>query len=152
MSFNINALIIRDALASDMPAVHALVQELALYEKAPEAVITTPAQYVADFEAGIFRCIVAEHEGQVVGMMLYYIAYSTWKGRMLYLDDFVITDSLRGQGIGQLLYPKLLEKAKEAGCSLMKWQVLDWNEPAIRFYQRIGAEFENEWLNVKVIL
>jgi GNAT superfamily N-acetyltransferase len=144
---------IRKALKSDMRAVHALVYALAEYEKAPEAVITTVAEYETDFENGVFDVLVAENEtGEVVGIMLYYLAYSTWKGKMVYLDDFVVSENVRGQGIGHLLWAQLLVEARKMGAKLLKWQVLDWNTPAIRFYEAIGAEIETEWLNGKLFL
>lgn len=141
---------IRTATEADMPAVHALVRELADYEKEPEAVLTTPEEYADDYRNGLFECRVAELDGQVVGMTLFYMAYSTWKGKMLYLDDFVVKESFRGKGIGQLLYDDFIEEGRQRGCRLVKWQVLDWNEPAIRFYERNQARVEKGWWNVKV--
>ena len=110
---------------ADMPAVHALVYELALYEREPEAVFTTPEEYLRDFQAGRFECRVAEIDSEVVGMTLFYEAYSTWKGRMLYLDDFVVKESHRGEGIGQLLFDDFVAEGRRRGCRLVKWQVLD---------------------------
>jgi GNAT superfamily N-acetyltransferase len=145
-------MIIRQAEKKDIPAIFSLVEELALYEKAPEAVITTVAIYERDFEANIFEAIVAEQDGEVVGMALYYMAYSTWKGRMLYLEDFVVQESARRFGVGQLLFDAFLAKAKEKNASLVKWQVLDWNEPAIKFYEKNNAIIETEWWNGKIFL
>jgi GNAT superfamily N-acetyltransferase len=146
-------MIIRKAIKSDMHAVHALVYELAVYEKAPEAVITTIAEYETDFENGVFQVLVAENDAQeVVGIMLYYLAYSTWKGKMVYLDDFVVRESARGAGIGQLLWTELLAESRKMGAKLLKWQVLDWNEPALNFYKKIGADIETDWLNGKLVL
>jgi GNAT superfamily N-acetyltransferase len=143
------ALLIRPAEARDVPAMHALMYELAVYEKAPEAVETTVAEYEADFANGRFEGLVAEMDGQVIGMMLYFMAYSSWKGKMLYLDDFVVTETHRRYGVGQKLYDAFIEEAQRRGCRLAKWQVLDWNEPAIRFYEKNEAEIEQGWWNVK---
>ena len=144
---------IRKAVKSDMRAVHALVYALAVYEKAPEAVVTTVAEYETDFENKVFDALIAENEaGEVVGIMFYYLAYSTWKGKMLYLEDFVVSETVRGQGIGHLLWAALLVEARLMGAKLLKWQVLDWNAPAIRFYETVGAEIETEWLNGKLFL
>ncbi len=141
---------IRKAEKKDLAAVHALVTELAVYENEPEAVTATLADYERDFEAGFFESLVAETAGKVVGIALYYTAYSTWKGRMLYLEDFVVTQSHRRQGIGELIFEKVIEEACRIGANRMKWQVLDWNEPAIKFYEKYNAEFDKGWLNVNL--
>ncbi len=138
---------IRKATAADLPAIHVLVTELAVYEKEPEAVTATLEDYQQDFAAGIFRAYVAEAEDAVVGMTLYYLAYSTWKGRMLYLEDFVVTQAYRRSGVGKLLFDALIAEAKQLGAARMKWQVLDWNEPAINFYKKYNAHIEDGWLN-----
>ncbi len=143
---------IRLATEKDLPAIHALVRELAIYEKAEEEFTASLEDYLRDFRAGIFECLVAEVEGEVVGMALYYMTYSTWKGRMLYLEDFVVKEQMRAQGIGRELFRTFLAKAKEKDCRLVKWQVLDWNEPAIRFYKKFQTTFENNWLNGKIFL
>ncbi len=142
-------IIIRPAVLADVPAMHALMYELAVYEKEPESVEATVAEYEEDFQKGLFEGFVAEADGQVVGMTLYYMAYSSWRGKMLYLDDFVITESHRRFGIGQMLYDTFIEEAQKRGCRLAKWQVLDWNEPAIRFYEKNENEIERNWWNVK---
>jgi GNAT superfamily N-acetyltransferase len=143
---------IRTATASDMPAVHALVYELAVYEREPEAVKTTPEEYLRDFLDGRFECMVAEENGIVVGMVLFFEAYSTWKGRMLYLDDFVVNEAWRGKGVGQLLFNRFVEEGKRRNCRLVKWQVLDWNEPAVNFYEKNNCVIEKGWWNVKAVL
>jgi L-amino acid N-acyltransferase YncA len=140
---------IRPALATDMPAVWALIYELAVYEKAPEEVKTTPASMIRDgfeLERPLFHCIVAEDEAkEIVGIALYYLAYSTWKGKMLYLDDLVV-------GLGQRLMDTLLSIAKNEKAQQMRWHVLDWNEPAIQFYEKLGANLDGEWITCKVAL
>ncbi len=143
---------IRPATEADMPAIHALVCELAIYERSPEAVVTNPTEYVRDFRAGRFECFVAEMSGRVVGMALYFIAYSTWKGSILYLEDLVVTEAHRRSGIGRRLFEAVLEEGRRRGCRLLKWQVLDWNEPAIAFYRRYGAIIETDWWNGKIFL
>ena len=142
----------RLATKADMPAILDLVKELALYERSPESVTVTLGDYERDFAEGIFESIVAEEQGEIIGMALYYMAYSTWRGRMLYLEDFVVTESKRKSGIGKLLFDKVVAIAKEKKAVLLKWQVLDWNEPAIRFYKKYDAIIEEEWLNGKLFL
>lgn len=144
--------IIRPATAADIPAIHALVYELAVFEKEPEAVFTTPEEYLEDFNNGLFESHVAELDGQVVGMTLFFMMYSSWKGKMLYLDDFVVHEAHRGLGVGQMLFDSFVEEARKRGCRLVKWQVLDWNEPAIKFYEKNGSIIEKNWWNVKQFL
>jgi ribosomal protein S18 acetylase RimI-like enzyme len=142
-------IIIRTGEKADIPAVYNLVVELAVYEKEPDAVTATLEDYYNDFEEDIFKILVAEIDGEVTGMMIYYIAYSTWKGKMVYLEDFVINEQYRRHGIGQLLYDRLLIESKKMKAKLIKWQVIDWNEPAINFYKKNNAIIETEWYNVK---
>jgi GNAT superfamily N-acetyltransferase len=147
-------IMVRAATISDMPAIHALVHELAVYEKAPEAHTATIEDYERDFNEKIFEAHVAvdEDSADIVGMIFYYMSYSTWKGRMLYLEDFVVTETYRQYGVGQLLFDTYLEVAREKECRLVKWQVLDWNEPAIKFYKKNAAIIEQEWYNGKIFL
>lgn len=145
-------LTIRPATRADMAAVHALVVELAVYEKQPEAVTATLADYEQNFDEKVFDAIVAELDGRVVGMALFFLEWSTWKGRMLWLEDFVVTESARRTGAGQLLFDAYLAEARRLGCKVAKWQVLDWNEPALRFYQKNGAIIERDWWNGKLFL
>lgn len=142
---------IRAATEADLPAIHALVYELAVYEKEPEAVETTPAEYLEDFRKGLFEAQVAEIDGKVVGMTLFYSAYSTWRGKMLYLDDFVVNEAYRRYGVGQLLFDAFVEEGRRRGCRLVKWQVLDWNEPALNFYRKNKAIIETNWWNGKIL-
>lgn len=143
---------IRKAVAGDIPAVHSLVGDLARYEKSETEFIATVEEYLEDFRNGIFSALVAESDGAVVGMALYFMTYSTWKGKMLYLEDFVIRDSHRRQGVGSLLFDAFLEEARRMGCRLVKWQVLDWNKPALDFYEGYQAVIEREWWNGKIFL
>ncbi len=142
---------IRPATEADLPAIHALVYELAVYEKSPESVTTTPAEYLEDFRNGLFQSHVAELDGKVVGMALYFMAYSTWRGKMLYLDDLVVSEQYRRHGIGQLLFDAVLEEGRRRGCRLVKWQVLDWNTPALDFYRKNEAVIETDWWNGKIV-
>ncbi len=140
---------IREATPEDMPAVFGLVKELAEYERAPHEVTVTPDDYVRDGfgEHPLFGCFVAEKEGVIIGISLYYWRYSTWKGKRLYLEDIVVSEKERGQGAGKLLFERTMKKAVEENCTGMMWQVLDWNEPALKFYRKYGATFDGEWLN-----
>ncbi len=140
---------IRSATLSDMPAIHNLVRALAIYEKAEEEFVATLDEYKRDFQDQVFEAILAEVEGEIVGMVLFYLTYSTWKGKMLYLEDFVIKQNFRRYGIGQQLFNAFLEKARMLECKLVKLQVLDWNEPAIKFYEKNGCIIEKEWWNCK---
>ena len=140
---------IRKGVKNDIPQVYNLVVELAVYEKEPEAVTATLEDYHNDFEEGIFKTLIAEKDGAIAGMMIYYMTYSTWKGKMMYLEDFVVSEQHRRSGLGQLLYDRFVEESKKANAKLVKWQVLDWNEPAIRFYEKNGATIEKRWLSVK---
>ena len=143
---------VRRGNRADLPAIHALVGELAMYEMAEREFTASVDDYRRDFDAGYFETLVAEAQGQIVGMALYYISYSTWKGRMLYLEDFVVRESSRGRGIGRALFDAFLEQARNKECRLVKWQVLDWNEPALNFYKKYNATIEKEWWNGKIFL
>ncbi|MEM6348552.1 MAG: GNAT family N-acetyltransferase [Bacteroidota bacterium] len=144
---------IRKGTVEDMPAVHALIRELALYEKELDAVETSPEIFAQDGfgERPYFECFVADHTSDgVVGVCLFYFAYSTWKGKMIYLDDLIITESHRRQGIGHMLLQKLATYGHENDAALVRWQVLDWNEPAINMYKKIGAEIDETWYNCTI--
>jgi GNAT superfamily N-acetyltransferase len=143
---------VRKGTKEDMPAVHALILELAVFEKAPEEVKTSAESMVADGfgDRPAFECLVAEVEGRVVGAAVYFSKYSTWKGRGIYLDDIVVTESMRGSGIGTRLFNALIAEARREGARQLHWQVLDWNAPAIRFYEKYKAHFDAEWINCKI--
>lgn len=142
---------IRQADYQDMEAVFALVKELAIYEKARHEVTVDADYYKECFENGVFEATVAEKNGSIIGICIYYMTYSTWKGRMLYLEDFVVKEQYRQLGVGQMLFDHFITVAKEKKCLLVKWQVLDWNTPAIKFYEKNGATIEKEWWNGKII-
>jgi GNAT superfamily N-acetyltransferase len=150
--------IIRRAVAADCARMMELVHELAVYEKAPDEVKVKFDHFV-DSGFGdhpVWFSYVAElplpsGKGEVVGFALWFIRYSTWKGQRLYLEDLVVTEKMRGRGIGKLLFDQLLEECKEKNYSGMMWQVLDWNEPAINFYKKYpNVKFDAEWLNCSI--
>lgn len=139
---------IRKAERGDEHALMGLVQELADFEKAPAEVINTPEQLAIDlFDDKLCDCYVYEVDGVVRGMALYYISYSTWRGRCLYLEDLYIQPAYRRSGIGMKLFQTLVDEAKTLKVKRMDWQVLDWNESAIKFYEKIGATLDPEWIN-----
>lgn len=145
--------VIRKAAAADCPQMLELVRELALYEKAPDEVTVSLAEFIdAGFgNTPVWEAFVAEMGRDIVGISLFYIRYSTWKGRRLYLEDIVVTESMRGKGIGKLLFDETWKLCRERKYSGMVWQVLEWNEPAINFYKKYGATFDGEWVNVSMV-
>ena len=143
-------IIIRRANESDLPAMHGLVLELAEYEKGLHKVTTSPESYLVDFRDSVFDAFVAEAEGEIVGMALYFLAFSTWRGRMMYLEDFIVKESMRGHGIGKLLFDAFLDESKKQNVALVKWQVLRWNEPAINFYKKYDVVLDDEWVDGKI--
>ncbi len=145
-------MIIRRAEKKDCPRLLELVNELAVYEKAPQEVTVTLEHFE---ESGfgsnpVWWAFVAEEDNIVLGFALYYIRYSTWKGQRMYLEDILVTEEARGKGIGQLLMDRLIIEAKEKNFSGITWQVLEWNEPAINFYKKFNASFDPEWVNVSI--
>ena len=144
--------IIRKAVKEDCPQILELIKELALYEKAPDEVTVSLEEMEAcGFgEKPVWGALVAEVNHKIIGIALYYDRYSTWKGRRLYLEDLIVTEKMRGAGIGKLLLDELISFAKENKYNGMVWQVLDWNEPAINFYKKYNADFDAGWLNVSV--
>jgi GNAT superfamily N-acetyltransferase len=145
-------IVIRRAVKEDCVRLMELVKELALYEKAPEEVTVTMPHFIESGfgENPVWWAFVAEVDGRVEGFALYYIRYSTWKGQRMYLEDILVTEKMRGNGLGKLLFDKLIEEAKEKNFSGMVWQVLDWNEPAINFYKKYNASFDAGWVNVSL--
>lgn len=139
---------IRVAKKEDCPRLLELINELAVYEKAPQEVTVTLAEFVdAGFGKNpVWKAFVAE-EKEILGFALFYTRYSTWKGKRLYLEDFIVTEAARGKGIGKILFEKVVEEAKNGDYNGMTWQVLDWNDPAINFYNKYNATIESGWLN-----
>lgn len=140
---------IRTAKPGDEQAIHRLIVELAIYEKAPNEVTNTPQQLAIDlFEEGICDALVVENDqAEIVGFALYYTSYSTWKGRCLYLEDFYVLPEFRRGGIGAELFTLVVDEAKRRGVKRMDWQVLEWNEPALAFYKKQDAILDPEWIN-----
>jgi GNAT superfamily N-acetyltransferase len=145
-------MIIRRANPNDLESVLTLVKELADYEHAPDEVWVNLSDYEEALKEGVFECLIGEIGDQIVGVCIYYLTWSTWKGRMLYLEDFVINQNFRRHGLGQKLFDAFIMRAKELNCTLVKWQVLDWNIPALKFYEKNHAVIEKEWWNGKLIL
>jgi N-acetylglutamate synthase-like GNAT family acetyltransferase len=160
---------IRKAKKKDLPSVLALIRELAAFENAPKEVMVNLKELERDgFGKGkIYDCFVAtsplnplsrgrgdetKSGGEVVvGMALYYIKYSTWKGKCIYLDDIIVTEAMRRKGIGKKLFQAVVSVAKKMKVRKLEWQVLDWNKPAIDFYKKHSTVFDNEWVNCKLI-
>lgn len=144
--------VIRRAVREDCARILELVKELALYERAPDEVTVTLQHFEESGfgQAPVWWAFVAEQNGQVEGFALWYVRFSTWKGQRMYLEDFLVTEKLRGQGIGKLLFDKLIIEAKEKAFNGIVWQVLEWNEPAINFYKKYNASFDAEWVNCAV--
>lgn len=145
-------IIIRKAVQEDCAPMLDLIKELAEYEKALHEVTLTLEQFTQDGfgKSSVWGAFVAEFEGQIVGISLYYDRYSTWKGRRLYLEDLVVTEKLRGKQIGKKLFEATLEHGKSNQYSGMVFQVLNWNEPAINFYKKYSPKFDDEWFNVSI--
>jgi len=143
---------LRRAVKEDCPRLLELIQELAEFERAPQEVTVTLDHFMdSGFgENPVWWAFVVESEGQVEGFALYYIRYSTWKGQRLYLEDLLVTEKMRGKGLGKLLFDRVIEEAKEKKFFGVVWQVLDWNEPAIAFYKKYQASIGSGWLNASI--
>lgn len=135
-----------------MTAVLGLIQELAVFEKEPDAVVVTVADLERDGfgEKPLFQTVVAELNGEIIGMALYYYRYSTWKGKTIHLEDLIVKEAHRGTGAGLALYTEIMKQGKKDGVRRIEWNVLDWNEPAIRFYEKSGAKVLNDWRVVQM--
>jgi len=140
---------VRKGTKADLKEALALIQELAVYEKEPEAVVVSVEQMEAwGFQDNpFFEFYVAKQNEQIVGIAFYYIRYSTWKGPMIYLEDIVVKEEIRGNGIGARLFEAVAIECAKRNFHGMTWQVLDWNEPAMNFYRKYNATFSGEWLN-----
>ena len=141
-------MIIRKATKEDMSSVLDLIRELALFEKEPDAVVVTAADLVRDgfSENPLFSCFVAEEENEIIGIALYYYRYSTWKGKTIHLEDLIVKQEKRGTGAGFALYKEIIAQGKRDNVRRIEWNVLDWNTPAIEFYQKSGAKVLDDWL------
>lgn len=138
---------IRKGQKEDMPTVLKLIQELALFEKEPDAVVVTTEDLVRDGfqETPLFYTFIAEVNSEIVGMALYYYRYSTWKGRTIHLEDLIVKAKMRGTGVGYALYTEIIAQGKRDGVRRIEWNVLDWNIPAIDFYIKSGAKLLDDW-------
>lgn len=149
---NLMETIIRKAEKSDTEAIFLLIQELAVFEREPNAVIINK-KTIKKHGFGkqpLFECFVAEINKKVVGIALFYPRYSSWKGPTLHLEDLIVTEEMKGKGIGSMLYTAFLEYADNVGVERVEWAVLDWNRPAINFYQQSGAKVLSDWRTVQM--
>ena len=144
-----NNIEIREARAEDCDSMVDLITELAIYEKAEKEMEITTVQLERDGfgQSPLFHAVVAEKEAEIIGMAFYYYKYSTWKGSCLYLEDLVVREAFRKEGVGSKLFEAIIRVAKLKKVKRMEWQVLDWNEPAINFYNKYNAELDPEWIN-----
>ena len=140
-------MIIRKAFKKDMPSVLELIQELAIFEKEPDAVVVTVDDLVRDgfSENPLFQCFVAEVDSEIIGMALFYYRYSTWKGKTIHLEDLIVKENKRGTGAGFALYKEIIKQGKAENVRRIEWNVLDWNTPAIDFYEKSGAKVLSDW-------
>ena len=144
--------VIRHAVKEDCSRLMELVNELAIFEQAPDEVTVTLPHFIESGfgENPVWWAFVAEVDGMVEGFALYYIRYSTWKGQRMYLEDILVTEKMRGHGLGKLLFDRLIQEGKDKNLSGMVWQVLDWNKPAIDFYKKYDASFDAGWINCSI--
>jgi GNAT superfamily N-acetyltransferase len=138
---------IRKATQTDMPFVLNLIRELAAFEREPEAVVVTVDDLIRDgfSEPPLFNCLVAENENTIIGMALFYYRYSTWKGKTIHLEDLIVKADQRGTGAGFALYQEIIKQGGKDKVRRIEWNVLDWNTPAIAFYEKSGAKVLNDW-------
>ncbi len=143
---------IRKGTPKDMPDVLALITELAVFEKEPDAVVISAEDLVRDgfSENPLFHTFVAEVNNQIIGVALYYYRFSTWKGKTIHLEDLIVKESSRGTGAGFALYSEIIKQGKKDNVRRVEWNVLDWNTPAIEFYEKSGAKILNDWYLVQM--
>jgi GNAT superfamily N-acetyltransferase len=142
---------IRKSRFNDLQDIHDLVVELARFENSEDQVTATLQDYQNDFNNGIFESLVYTEDEKIIGMALFYISYSTWRGKMMHLEDFIVQKNHRNKGIGLKLFNEVIAESKKQNCKILRWEVLDWNKDAIRFYERHGATIESHWWNGKII-
>jgi GNAT superfamily N-acetyltransferase len=140
-------MIIRKGTIADMPSVLNLIKELAIFEKEPDAVVVTVDDLIRDgfSDNPLFHCFVAEVDSEIIGIALYYYRYSTWKGKTIHLEDLIVRENKRRTGAGFALYKEIIRQGKRDNVRRIEWAVLDWNTPAIKFYQKTGAKVLDDW-------
>lgn len=145
-------IVIRKAKREDCPRILELVKELAEFERAPKEVTVSEEHFEKSGFGSrpVWWAFVAEVDGRVEGFALYYIRFSTWKGQRMYLEDLLVTEKMRGKGLGKMLFDQLIKEAKRRNLNGIQWQVLEWNETAINFYKKYEAAFDAEWINCAI--
>lgn len=145
-------MIIRKGTQEDMANVLELIKELAIYEKEPDAVVIKESDLIRDGfgDNPLFYTFVAEVNHKIVGVALYYYRYSTWKGKTIHLEDLIVREEMRGTGIGFELYSEIIKQGKKDNVRRIEWNVLDWNTPAIKFYEKSGARILDDWRVVQM--
>ncbi len=143
---------IRKGNPEDMKSVLELIRELAIFEKEPDAVLISEADLVRDGfgENPLFHVFVAEADTEIVGIALYYYRYSTWKGKTIHLEDLIVKEKMRGTGLGSALYSEIMKQGKKDNVRRIEWNVLDWNTPAVNFYENSGAKVLEDWRVVQM--
>ena len=143
---------IRKGKPEDMESVLALIQELAIFEKEPDAVLITEEDLIRDGfgENPLFHVFVADVDKEIVGIALYYYRYSTWKGKTIHLEDLIVKEKMRGTGLGSALYSEIIKQGKKENVRRIEWNVLNWNTPAVNFYENSGAKVIEEWRVVQM--
>jgi len=143
---------IRKGEKEDMQGVLALIKELAEFEKEPDAVLINEEDLIRDGfgDNPLFHVFVAEKDNAIVGIALYYYRYSTWKGKTIHLEDLVVKESMRGTGLGYALYSEIIKQGQKDKVRRIEWNVLDWNTPAVDFYEKSGAKILEDWRVVQM--
>ena len=141
---------IRKARKEDLPAMLVMIKELAEYERAPNEVDVTINKFEKYFDKKFFKALVAYHNETLVGMAIFYIAYSTWKGKIVYLDDLIVTETMRGKSVGTKLFKEVIRTSYKLKANQLRWHVLEWNTPAINFYEKFEAGLDPEWITGKL--
>ncbi|CAD0003491.1 GNAT family N-acetyltransferase [Flavobacterium salmonis] len=143
---------IRKGKPEDMKSVLALIQELAIFEKEPDAVLITQEDLIRDGfgENPLFHVFVADVDKEIVGIALYYYRYSSWKGKTIHLEDLIVKEKMRGTGLGSALYSEIMKQGKKENVRRIEWNVLNWNTPAVNFYENSGAKVIEEWRVVQM--
>ena len=148
VNIKVMKILIREAQKKDMNSVHKLIVELAIYEKEPDAVEIDVEELInMGFSSTppLFKCLIAEVNNTIVGAAIIYNRFSTWKGKTLHLEDLIVTETMRNNGIGSKLFDEVIRYGKKIGAQRISWNVIDWNQSAIKFYESKGAEIVKGW-------